>query len=179
MISLHSHYLFQTKNIITFPAGDRTELFNTLAANPEFNITNRNAINTNTNVTNTKNKIAVPVEKSVMKYLPYSYRKAFNFTTPVTNAKTDDSYACALRSKPNNSSFIPSNDDITWGNVFAYLLRHPLLAQHAGIIYSSEFSVEAKLSKRADGYMLILPMTAIINNSNYSLSLLVLLMAIL
>jgi hypothetical protein len=137
---------FITKNIVTTASGDRTALFNALA--PNFNITNLNAVNTNTNVVNINNKTALPVEQSVKKYLPFTYRKSFNFTTPVTNAVIDDSYACALRNKGNNAGFIPSTDEITWGKVFAYILRQPLLAQKAGMLYSTEFEVDGNLLEK-------------------------------
>ncbi|MDQ2751668.1 MAG: hypothetical protein M3R72_01440, partial [Bacteroidota bacterium] len=134
---------FQSPPITTQPSGDRTELFNTLAS--RFSISNLGAANTNANVINTNNKTAISVEQSVKKYLPLSYRKSFNFTTPVRNAVVDDSYHCALRDKGNNAGFKPSDDTINWGQVYAYLLRQPLLATKAGMIYSTEFPVDGTL----------------------------------
>lgn len=52
----------------------------------------------------------------IRKYLPKSYRAAFNFTNPRTEfAKTDDSYHCAIKksSKP-NPAFPPRVDEVTW-----------------------------------------------------------------
>lgn len=73
----------------------------------------------------------------IRKYLPRSYRTAFNFTTPRTEfAKTDDSYHCALkRSSEKNNAFKQSKDEITWGRVVAFCLRQPLLAERIGLLH--------------------------------------------
>ena len=73
----------------------------------------------------------------IRKYLPNSYRTAFNFTTPRTMfAKTDDSYHCAIkRSSEKNPSFKQSKDEITWGRVIAFCLRQPLLAERIGLLH--------------------------------------------
>lgn len=134
---------FQSPPITTPLSGDRTALFNTLAS--QFTITNLGALNTNANVINTKNKTALAVDQSVKKYLPLSYRKSFNFTTPVRNAVIDDSYHCALRDKGNNAGFKASDDSINWGQVFAYLLRQPLLAAKAGMLYSTTLPIDGTL----------------------------------
>jgi hypothetical protein len=73
----------------------------------------------------------------IRKYLPESYRTAFNFTTPRTPfAKTDDSYHCAIKrsSKP-NPAFQQSGNDVTWGRVIAFCLRQPLLAERIGLVH--------------------------------------------
>jgi len=73
----------------------------------------------------------------IRKYLPVSYRTAFNFTTPRTPfAKTDDSYHCAIKrsSKP-NPAFQQSGNDVTWGRVIAFCLRQPLLAARIGLVH--------------------------------------------
>ncbi len=134
---------FQPLTVTTQPSGDRIGLFDTLAS--QFSITNIGALNTNTNVINAKNKTALAVDQSVKKYLPITYRKSFNFTTPVQNAVIDDSYHCAMRKTGNNAGFTPSGDTINWGQVFAYLLRQPLLAAKAGMLYSTEFPVDGTL----------------------------------
>ena len=73
----------------------------------------------------------------IRKYLPNSYRTAFNFTTPRTQfAKTDDSYHCAIkRSSGKNPAFKQSPDEITWGRVIAFCLRQPLLAERIGLLH--------------------------------------------
>jgi hypothetical protein len=79
----------------------------------------------------------------IRKYLPVSYRTAFNFTTPRTEfAKTDDSYHCAIKrtGKP-NEFFEQSKDDVTWGRVIAFCLRQPLLARAIGLLHSFTLDV--------------------------------------
>ena len=79
------------------------------------------------------------MEASVKKYLPVSYRQAFNFTTPRTrNAVTDDSYRCAVRDAGLVKDFERSTDIISWGKVFAYALKQRLLAEELGMIYETE-----------------------------------------
>jgi hypothetical protein len=79
----------------------------------------------------------IAIEKSVRKYLPESYRSKFNFTTPRhRNAVIDDSYHCAMRDDKKN---VPPaiSDNISWGKVFSYILRQPLLARAAGFVYEA------------------------------------------
>ncbi|HEY0608081.1 MAG TPA: hypothetical protein VGD35_00465, partial [Chitinophaga sp.] len=81
--------------------------------------------------------------KSVHKYLPESYRTAFNFTSPRhPNAKTDDSYHCAIKKDIKKDPTWKNNDDLSWGQVFAHILRQPMLARACGMIYKAEVSVE-------------------------------------
>jgi hypothetical protein len=78
-----------------------------------------------------------PLDDGIRKYLPLSYRNAFNFTTPRTEfAKTDDSYHCAIKSAPKpDPSFATSGDRISWGRVLAFCLRQPQLAEKVGLLY--------------------------------------------
>ncbi|MEO8794091.1 MAG: hypothetical protein ABI390_01425 [Daejeonella sp.] len=86
---------------------------------------------------------AVDKELSVKKYLPESYREAFNFTSPRTkNAVTDDSYYCAIRDAEPNQN-LKKETKVSWGKVYAYLLRQPLMAQKAGLIYKTTISLQA------------------------------------
>ena len=73
----------------------------------------------------------------IRKYLPKSYRSAFNFTLPRTEfAKVDDSYHCAIQKSPRpDLTFKQSADDITWGRIIAFCLRQPLLAERIGLLY--------------------------------------------
>lgn len=76
------------------------------------------------------------------KYLPNSYRNAFNFTKPRTrHAVIDDSYACALKEaeKP-IENFKESTNAVSWGKVFAYCLRQPAIAKKCGFLH--EISIE-------------------------------------
>src|SRR4029077_16092969 len=87
-------------------------------------------------------------EFAVRKYLPLSYRAAFNFTTPRTRAAvTDDTYRCAVRGAGKVPGFTRSPEMIDWGKVFAYALRQPLLARELGMIYSTNFPLDAALFK--------------------------------
>ncbi|MEM6344935.1 MAG: hypothetical protein AAF927_13675 [Bacteroidota bacterium] len=71
-----------------------------------------------------------------LKSLPKSYCNAFNFTNPrVKEAVIDDSYRCAFKGDKYNKTFKTSPDQISWGKVYAYCLRNPILAQKAGLIY--------------------------------------------
>ncbi|WP_152266442.1 hypothetical protein [Agriterribacter humi] len=85
----------------------------------------------------------MPDSPTVNKYLPESYRGAFNFTSPrVPNAKTDDSYHCAIKKDTPLVATWKNNDDLSWGQVFAYILRQPLLARACGMVYETEITVE-------------------------------------
>ncbi len=70
------------------------------------------------------------------KYLPQSYRQAFNFTKPRTDrAAIDDSYACAIgKEKSPDPLFVPDDDTVSWGQVFAFCLRQPAIAKKCGFI---------------------------------------------
>lgn len=58
----------------------------------------------------------MPDSPTVNKYLPESYRGAFNFTSPrVPNAKTDDSYHCAIKKDTPLVATWKNNDDLSWG----------------------------------------------------------------
>ena len=82
----------------------------------------------------------------IRKYLPNSYRTAFNFTTPRTQfAKTDDSYHCAIkRSSGKNPAFQQSPDEITWGRVIAFCLRQPLLAERIGLLHKFQVTLPSE-----------------------------------
>ncbi|MBE7174993.1 MAG: hypothetical protein INR69_01225 [Mucilaginibacter polytrichastri] len=82
-------------------------------------------------------------ETAIRKYLPVSYRKAFNFTSPrVRNAVTDDSYHCAIRDQQPPVPMDNSNK-ISWGKVYAHLLRQPLMAEKAGLLYKTTITLSA------------------------------------
>lgn len=74
---------------------------------------------------------------AVRKYLPHSYRDAFNFTSPrIKNAVTDDSYHCTLRDQVVPPP-LPKDNKVSWGKVYAHLMRQPLMAKKAGLIYKT------------------------------------------
>jgi hypothetical protein len=106
-----------------------------------FDIDNLGQNNKNLDGNVDRRDAAVPQARSVQKYLPHTYRQAFNFTTPRTrNASTDDTYACAVRNAVPVKTFQPSPNTISWGKVFAYALRQPLLATRLGMIYQTELA---------------------------------------
>ena len=140
----NNHSASDVRSLTVTPPDNAKALFEALAAN--FSITNLGVANTNPNVNNPLND-PPPAAKTgfpVRKYLPLSYRKAFNFTTPRTKAAvTDDSYHCAIRNAQEAPGFQKSPETISWGKVFAYALRQPLLARQLGMIYTASFEIEA------------------------------------
>jgi len=83
------------------------------------------------------------------KYLPESYRKSFNFTSPRTpDAVIDDSYHCAIKDKTGiDPLFKSSTDSLSWGKVFAFCLRQPALAKCVGFVYEETFDIDPDLVK--------------------------------
>ncbi|RYF86144.1 MAG: hypothetical protein EOO03_12250, partial [Chitinophagaceae bacterium] len=62
--------------------------------------------------------------KPIRKYLPLSYRKAFNFVKPRTKyALTGDEYQCAIKNKPSEADISTDRKKIAWGKLVAYSLR--------------------------------------------------------
>jgi hypothetical protein len=123
------------------PANARP-LFEALAKT--FQIDNLGASNTDANINFYPNKAPdpLPVDQSVKKYLPFTYRRAFHFVAPRTkNAVTDDSYHCAVRAAE-PVPFTPSPQQISWGKVFAYAMRQPLLARELGMIYETQIALD-------------------------------------
>ncbi|HRP90366.1 MAG TPA: hypothetical protein PKX92_10010 [Edaphocola sp.] len=84
---------------------------------------------------------ALDADITLRKYLPKTYRQSFNFTAPrVKNAVTDDSYRCAMRDqKP--PLVMPIDKQVSWGKVYAHLLRQPLMAKNAGLIYETKIQL--------------------------------------
>lgn len=126
--------------IAPFPFAAR-QLFEALGKN--FNINNFSQTNENLDSNADKRNGAVPQEVSVNKYLPETYRQAFNFTTPRTrNAVTDDRYHCAMKGGSKTPGFKRDPNDISWGKVFAFALRQPLLAKQLGMIYETSITID-------------------------------------
>ena len=94
----------------------------------------------NSTATDTTSAI-IAEDVSVHKYLPESYRDSFNFTSPRhKNAKTDDSYHCAIKKDTKKKPW--ANDDrLSWGQVFAHILRQPMLAKACGMIYETVINI--------------------------------------
>ncbi|WP_126974491.1 hypothetical protein [Gynurincola endophyticus] len=102
----------------------------------------------NADIQTDKAEQPLEINRSVNKYLPHSYRDAFNFTQPRhSNAKIDDSYHCAMKApKDPVPNWQPDVDKISWGQIYAHILRQPMLAMACGFIYSAtiELTDEAK-----------------------------------
>ena len=96
-----------------------------------------------------------PQADGIRKYLPLSYRGAFNFTTPRTEfAVTDDSYHCAIRSAPKpDPDFGNSPNAVTWGRVIGFCLRQPLLAERIGILHKFTLNLPANDFFAAGGWV--------------------------
>ncbi|WP_273566078.1 hypothetical protein [Maribacter halichondriae] len=132
--------------LITDSPDNPREIFEAMANHLQ--IFDSNMENSNINLQNIPKERqfedARPRDVSVSKYLPKSYRNAINFTTPRTkNAVTDDSYHCAVKTAKYYAGFQRSSDIVSWGKVFAHVLRQPLLARAAGFIYSTTLSIDA------------------------------------
>ena len=109
-------------------------------------------------LTETADKAPEPIaiEKSVSKYLSEGYRAAFNFTTPRhKNAKTDDSYHCAMRAEAPKVPLTVSPDDISWGQVYGYLLRQPLLARAGGLVFEASIPLTNPNWFKKGGYIYV------------------------
>lgn len=80
----------------------------------------------------------------VKKYLPESYREAFNFHRPITDdAVIDDSYHCAIKDKKGpNPLFQEDTNEVSWGKVIAYCMRHPLLAEGMGLVFKTSLPLQ-------------------------------------
>ncbi|SAL69826.1 hypothetical protein AWB67_03999 [Caballeronia terrestris] len=118
----------------SFPA-NLPVLYEGLAS--QFKLVNKNSV---------RNTEGAPVPSgdanAIRKYLPQSYRQAFNFTNPRTQfAKTDDSYHCAIRGTKRDPAFPPPVNDVTWGRVIAFCLRQPLLAERIGLLHRIELDL--------------------------------------
>lgn len=95
-------------------------------------------------ITKASNVIRTPSTTTrIQKYLPQSYRNSFAFSQPRTPfAKVDDSYHCAMMAdKSGLPKPVYSTDDVSWGKVFAMVLRQPQLAQKLGFIYEATINV--------------------------------------
>lgn len=81
---------------------------------------------------------------SIKKYLPESYRSAFNFVRARSKyALIGDEYSCAIKNKnTENTDKNTQRDVLSWGKVIALCLRNPALAEKAGLIYKASIAVD-------------------------------------
>lgn len=142
----HNHAPIASLPLAVDAPGNAREIFEALGNHlsiANFNATNRN-VDLDAIPAEHKPAAARPEALTVKKYLPHTYRGAFNFTSPRhRNAVTDDSYHCAIKSGKNVSGFQRSSNIVSWGKAFAYLLRQPQLARRAGMIYEARLPIEA------------------------------------
>jgi len=76
------------------------------------------------------------------KFLPESYRNAFNFDRPRTQfALTDDTYYCLLQNPTVTTPQPPPPTTVTWGRVIGFALRQPLLATALGLLYETSVAL--------------------------------------
>ncbi len=120
------------------------EIFEAMANHLQ--IFNLNMVNSNINLQNIpaerKFEKARPREYSVSKHIPKTYLEATGFKALRTqNAYTDDTYHCAVKGSKFHQGFKKSDVLISWGKVFAHILRQPLLAREAGFIYSTSLII--------------------------------------
>ena len=85
---------------------------------------------------------APDVTKQLRKYLPKSYRQAFDFVQPRTSlAVIDDTYRCLMQCPPKNLP-PPAPADIGWGEAIAFSLRRPRLAEALGLIVPVDITID-------------------------------------
>ena len=142
----HNHAPIQELALATTPPADARAIFEAVAA--RLNIVNPGTTNRNVDLAaipaDRRPPVAVPRERTVKKYLPESYRAAFNFRSPRhANLVTDDTYHCAIKNGTLVPGFQRSPEFISWGRVFAHLMRQPFLAEQAGLIYRTSLAVGA------------------------------------
>lgn len=79
---------------------------------------------------------------AIRKHLPETYTSAFNFTKARTRfATTGDEYDCAVKNNGEQKDTNTKRDTISWGKVVALILRNPLLAEKAGLIYKATLTL--------------------------------------
>ena len=134
--------------ITTTPPNNKVALFTKLADPLHFDIENLGQTNDDATINNPARREQAnatrTIGQSVKKYLPQTYRQSFNFIAPLhpNNGVTDDSYHCAIRDAKYVDGFKQTGDTISWGKVFAYILRNPLLATEAGFIYNAQMEID-------------------------------------
>ncbi|HTA42919.1 MAG TPA: hypothetical protein VK789_10760, partial [Bryobacteraceae bacterium] len=84
----------------------------------------------------------------ILKSLPESYTKAFNFSGPASgDVRIGDGYGCALRAQAPglNAKQPPVDNSISWGQVLSYAMRQPVLAQYMGLFYAVTLNIPSGL----------------------------------
>jgi hypothetical protein len=101
------------------------------------------------NGTGLTNKTEAPPQSvRILKSLPDSYTKAFNFGGPASrDVRVGDGYCCALRAQAPglNAPQPPVDNSIAWGQVLSYAMRQPILAQYMGLFYAVKLNVPSNM----------------------------------
>lgn len=85
---------------------------------------------------------APDVTRHLRKYLPKSYRHAFDFVQPRTSlAVLDDTYHCLMQCPPKDLP-PPAPTEIGWGEAIAFSLRRPRLAEALGLIVPIDIAID-------------------------------------
>lgn len=126
------------------PANPR-EIFEAMANH--LTIGNLDMVNSNINLQNIpaeqQFQKARPLAYSVCKHIPQSYLAATGFRAlKAPNAFTNDRYHCALKAAKFHQGFKKSDNIVSWGKVFAHILRQPLLARAAGFVYTATLPID-------------------------------------
>lgn len=93
----------------------------------------------------------------IRKYLPRSYRQAFDFSHPRSPkfGVTDDAYLCALKQPASTAPKSFTTSDVSWGKVFALLLRQPELTKKLGMVYTTELTLPSTGYFKDGGWLYI------------------------
>jgi hypothetical protein len=94
----------------------------------------------------------------IRKYLPESYRNAFDFSRPRSPkyGVVDDAYFCAMKRKSPPGQKQYSTSDVSWGKVLAMVLRQPDVAGKLGMVFRKvEVSLPASDFYQDGGWMYI------------------------
>jgi len=88
----------------------------------------------------------------IKKYIPRSFRRVTNFT-PSKLAVVDDSYHCAFRKKKEYAPLQELSNEVSWGEVFAFILRQPTLGRAVGFIREFEITLPTNTSLEEGGWI--------------------------
>jgi hypothetical protein len=93
----------------------------------------------------------------IRKYLPVSYRNAFDFSHPRSPkyGVVDDAYLCAMKKPPVPGPKLVATTDVSWGRVFALALRQPELAKRLGMLYNTQVTIPASDYFKDGGWLYI------------------------
>lgn len=93
--------------------------------------------------------------RQLRKYLPKSYRQAFDFVQPRTSlAVVDHSYHCLMQCPPAVLQ-PPAANDIGWGEAIAFCLRRPRLAEAMALIVPVDVSIDPAPRLESGGWLWI------------------------